>query len=658
MEGLSYVVFSVFLILYISTIVTSPVQLVFATRQDAIFDKSVSNKFRLENNINAIPFVLASQPPSEPSPSENIYFDSIYNLSRDVGHSEFPQILANGKNVCVVWTDDTLGNRDIYFIRSTDNGATFGSIINLSNHSGGSLDPQLAMSGSNVYVVWEHTPGNNGEIFFARSTDNGATFDRTKNLGNNTGFNGYPQLAASGSNVYVVWHDASNGVNFRRSTDNGATFESPINLSKEDEDKEEEEDASNGSEEDSSDVLSFHPHIVTAAGSNNVYVVWYNGTTVEHNKDKAMITDIIYVRSTDNGATFESPINLSNYSGWALNPDLAVSEGNNVYVVWNDNSTENEEIVLRKSIFHSNNYNSSVYSDKSEVANFHNDTAIYHGSRRGINIALVDNTFTAAAYDKSFYFFYDMKHTQGPNITRHTSLLSSKVTQQYPDLAELDVIIKHLKWLTPDSNITALTDADVHERSSIFMEDGTNKYDVIILGHQEYVTQQEYDNLKQFVANGGIMILLDGNVFYAEVKYDRKAHVITLVKGHSWAFDGKSAWPSVQERWANETSEWVGSNYLCCFGDDIRFANNPFGVIHNEEQYITNPNTKILLNYNATENESNPRDFIIATYELDYKKGKVIALGLYTDDLLFYNERFKRFFDSLMFQYALGINEN
>ena len=36
----------------------------------------------------------------------------------------------------------------------------------------------------------------------------------------------------------------------------------------------------------------------------------------------------------------------------------------------------------------------------------------------------------------------------------------------------------------------------------IFLNNGSNKYEVIILGHQEYVTQREYDNLKRFVSNG------------------------------------------------------------------------------------------------------------------------------------------------------------
>ena len=30
-----------------------------------------------------------------------------------------------------------------------------------------------------------------------------------------------------------------------------------------------------------------------------------------------------------------------------------------------------------------------------------------------------------------------------------------------------------------------------------------------------------------------------------------------------WAYNGKTAWKSVNERWKNETEQWVGSNYLC-----------------------------------------------------------------------------------------------
>lgn len=111
-----------------------------------------------------------------------------------------------------------------------------------------------------------------------------------------------------------------------------------------------------------------------------------------------------------------------------------------------------------------------------------------------------------------------------------------------------------------------------------------DKYDILVLGHQEYVTQREYDNLKHFVENGGTLILIDGNVFYAQVSYDRHHHSITLVKGHGWAYNGITTWKSISERWAKETSQWVGSNFLPCICP-VTFANDPFEYRHHEEQY-------------------------------------------------------------------------
>ncbi|HZD82236.1 MAG TPA: hypothetical protein VE076_05085 [Nitrososphaeraceae archaeon] len=43
---------------------------------------------------------------------------------------------------------------------------------------------------------------------------------------------------------------------------------------------------------------------------------------------------------------------------------------------------------------------------------------------------------------------------------------------------------------------------------------------------------------------------------------------------------------------------------------------------------------------------------IIATYELSYQKGKVIALGIYADDIIT-NNKFDKYFDNLLLRYAL-----
>jgi N,N-dimethylformamidase beta subunit-like, C-terminal len=299
--------------------------------------------------------------------------------------------------------------------------------------------------------------------------------------------------------------------------------------------------------------------------------------------------------------------------------------------------------------------------NRSEISTPENNTHTNEFGK-GFDIALVKPTFTAAAYNNSFYNFYRLYGNvpAGINVTTGLNLLSSKVTNEttasVSSAFTMLYLLNNLKWLTPDTNITVLTDADV-DSGSIFMKNGSNAYDVLILGHQEYVTQRQYNNLKRFVSNGSTMIILDGNVFFAEVKYDRNTKMITLVKGHGWTFNGKSAWKGIGERWANETSQWVGSNYLC-YQCITRFAYNPFGYTAHEEQYVTNPNDIILLDYNASlpKNYLLPVKHVVATYELNYQRGKVIAIGIYSDDIIA-NGKFDRYLDSLLLQYSLRLRD-
>ena len=169
-------------------------------------------------------------------------------------------------------------------------------------------------------------------------------------------------------------------------------------------------------------------------------------------------------------------------------------------------------------------------------------------------------------------------------------------------------------------------------------------YDILILGHSEYVTQNEYSNYKKFVENGGVIILLDANTFYAEVNYNPANNQVTLVKGHYWAFDGEKAWRDVKERWADETTEWAGSN-LGCSSCVITFTNNPFSYTHHEENYLTNPNSRILIDYQA-QSEFN---YLIAAYELQYGLGKVIGLGIFGSDIV-RDGNFFQFYRDILFR--------
>jgi len=243
-------------------------------------------------------------------------------LTNNTGISSYPDIAVWGSNVYVVWQDKTSGNFEIYFRKSTDGGATWKATVNLSNNSEYSAGPAIAVSDLNVYVVWQDKTPGNFEIYFKKSMDGGNSWLSTKKLTNNMGYSGLPDIAASGSNAYVVWPDDNPGndeIYFRVSTDSGTTWQSTKRLT-------------NNTGE------SNNPKI--AVNSPNVFVVWSDTTPG--------IPEIYFRKSTNNGATWQTVKNRSNNTGHSYNPGIAVINSD-VYAVWDDNTKGNNEIYFTKS---------------------------------------------------------------------------------------------------------------------------------------------------------------------------------------------------------------------------------------------------------------------------------------------------------------------
>jgi len=128
------------------------------------------------------------------------------------GSSFSPLLAASGNAVHVAWQDSFPAN-DVFVVSSSDGGSTFGEPVNVSDNSGVSVTPALAVSGSNssnVFIVWADNTDTQDifDIFFASSTDSGSTFSDTINVSNNTGTSSTPQIAVDSSdNVYLAWAD-------------------------------------------------------------------------------------------------------------------------------------------------------------------------------------------------------------------------------------------------------------------------------------------------------------------------------------------------------------------------------------------------------------------------------------------------------------------
>lgn len=294
-------------------------------------------------------------------------------------------------------------------------------------------------------------------------------------------------------------------------------------------------------------------------------------------------------------------------------------------------------------------------------------------------IAFVEPTFTNAAYNlNSFYFFYSEYYftPDDQEIFDDLDLLTGDIPLEY-EIDYFQNISKHVKQTFPNSFVSIIGDEEIHD-GAILGKDGDNLYDILIFLHNEYVTQQYYDNMLKFLNNGGSIILLTGNMFYAEIQFDEELCTATLVEGHDWVFDGNSAKPSMSERYLEENSKWFGSNYIVnALEDDVVFEQNPFNYTHFEENQITNPKAEILLDYEVrfaqplpTQPDTNP--FIlggilkddpqiqysdegktIATYELSSGNGKIIHMGLYSQRLDS-NPDFLSYFEKIILPRALN----
>jgi hypothetical protein len=240
------------------------------------------------------------------------------------GSSWSPQIAVNGSNIYIVWDE---GNaNDIYFVKSANGGATWQPAKRLSfsdedDHVSRSHSPAIAVNGSNIYVVGSNNKPGNDEIYFMKSANGGATWQAVKRLTNNAGWSKNPTIAVNASNIYVFWDDNTPGNNeiyFRKSADGGNRWKAAKRLTN---------DAG----------MSENPRI--AVNASNIYISWK-----DYSDKKTYAT--YFMESADGGATWQPAESLLHYSDYYTSPEIAVNSSK-IYVVYVDKSPGNSEIYLK-----------------------------------------------------------------------------------------------------------------------------------------------------------------------------------------------------------------------------------------------------------------------------------------------------------------------
>ena len=145
-------------------------------------------------------------------------------LTNNAGVSRRPCVAASDSVVHLVWYDYRDADNEIYYKQSADNGMTWSADVRLTNSAGASFDPSIAVAGSAVHIVWYDTRDSDLEIYYKRSEDKGLTWGTDTRLTNSSGASQYPSIAISDAVVHVVWADTRDGnaeIYYKRDTTGG-----------------------------------------------------------------------------------------------------------------------------------------------------------------------------------------------------------------------------------------------------------------------------------------------------------------------------------------------------------------------------------------------------------------------------------------------------
>jgi hypothetical protein len=246
-----------------------------------------------------------------------------YQLTWTTGESWSPSIAVDTKNgIYVVWKEKTPENHEIFYIHSTDSGATWVGTTRLTWNAGKSCLPSIAVDlEGGVHVVWQDDFPGNEEIFYKHSTDSGLTWSGITRLSWNSRESRNPQVVSdSGNNIHVVWDNLllpKCAILYKSSTDGGTTWSRVTRLTW------------NGG--------SF-PSITADAGKG-IHVVWIN---LFYNN-----WEIFYKNSTNSGATWSGTTRLTWNEGGSFYPSIAADSDSRIHVVWHDDTQGNGEIYYK-----------------------------------------------------------------------------------------------------------------------------------------------------------------------------------------------------------------------------------------------------------------------------------------------------------------------
>jgi hypothetical protein len=275
-------------------------------------------------------------------------------------------------------------------------------------------------------------------------------------------------------------------------------------------------------------------------------------------------------------------------------------------------------------------------------------------------IAIVRPIFTSTPYSQyayaSFYGFYKKYLHVAGNITTDLDWLNTSIRSGIGYNSGWGHSGAFYTFLTSTAaencgislgkNLFVVDDIQV-DRGALLNPDGSPRYSAVVIGHEEYVTQAEFDQFRRYVAAGGRLIAMSSNMFYVKITFNPRTSFETFVVGHGYAYNGHSAWHSGFWPFNKSLSGWFGSTY-CCFhrltfsGGAVKAA-YPIGqrllayfggmmgssYVSHEENAVSNwTQTAVVATF------ANKSGLVVASYVHRYGKGAVFCYCIFGEDTI------------------------
>jgi hypothetical protein len=150
--------------------------------------------------------------PQTPGPIHRISVDD-WKTDACPHHGPSLAISADG-TYHVTWFTDGLARKGLFYARSSDGGATFSEPMPVGRSDRNPSHPYLIAARGALWLAWKEFDGEKTTVSAMVSRDEGRTWSVAKVLAETSDASDHPLLATQGNRVFLSWQTQAEGYRF------------------------------------------------------------------------------------------------------------------------------------------------------------------------------------------------------------------------------------------------------------------------------------------------------------------------------------------------------------------------------------------------------------------------------------------------------------